>query len=116
MVCGGFRGWLKPEWGAEEQEEELLLLQLPGCEDVRMSGLAWAPPVHQAKRERETERESRAAEGGALWSHMETYWNVPYESCGIVDRQHHRIYTFGKRVAYLTFLPGVHSTLCVCTE
>lgn len=53
MVCGGFRGSLKRKWGGEEQEEEeeLLLLQLPGCEDVRMSGLAWAPPVHQAEAE-----------------------------------------------------------------
>lgn len=52
---------------------------------------------------------------------METYRNVPYESCSVVDRRHHRItqlamlveWTARKASVYLTFLPGVHSTVRV---
>lgn len=87
------------------------IARMRGCEDVRPSVGPTSPPGTERVCVSRESRESRPAEGGgALWRHMETHRNVPYESCGIVDRQHHRIYTFGKRVAYLTFLPGVHST------
>lgn len=90
--------------GGEEEQEEVL--QLSGCQDLRMSGLAWA---HQSTGQSQGKQE------------VETWRNVPYKSCDIVDRQHHRIthlamlvgWAGPKQIAYLTFLPGVHST-CTC--